>query len=187
MNIGPMYSDPVARQLYAEIASIEEQHVTQYESIIDPTETWLEKWLMHEANEVYNYWSCYTQEQDPRIKDLWERFLSYELGHLHAVMDVMKEVERRDPAELLPETLPAPIQYRSQREFVRKVLEEEVDLRALGTDFVAPDQESDETLLYRDHLNSEGMPSETVAVGYRWAPGTELAAPDAAIAAGRNS
>src|SRR3954470_16255800 len=33
MNIGPMYSDPVARQLYAEIASIEEQHVTQYESI----------------------------------------------------------------------------------------------------------------------------------------------------------
>lgn len=46
MNIGPMYADPVARQLYAEIASIEEQHVTQYESIIDPTETWLEKWLM---------------------------------------------------------------------------------------------------------------------------------------------
>jgi len=36
MNIGPMYADPVARQLYAEIASVEEQHVTQYESIIDP-------------------------------------------------------------------------------------------------------------------------------------------------------
>lgn len=43
-NIGPQYADPVARQLYAEIASIEEQHVTQYESIIDPHETWLEKW-----------------------------------------------------------------------------------------------------------------------------------------------
>src|SRR5215217_6619057 len=41
MTIGPMFSDPVARQLYAEIASIEEQHVTQYESIIDPYETWL--------------------------------------------------------------------------------------------------------------------------------------------------
>jgi hypothetical protein len=36
MTIGPMFADPVARQLYAEIASIEEQHVTQYESIIDP-------------------------------------------------------------------------------------------------------------------------------------------------------
>jgi hypothetical protein len=32
INIGPTFSDPVARQLYAEIASIEEQHVTQYES-----------------------------------------------------------------------------------------------------------------------------------------------------------
>ncbi|HYE87260.1 MAG TPA: hypothetical protein VEA16_12955, partial [Vicinamibacterales bacterium] len=42
MNIGPIFTDPVARQLYAEIASVEEQHVTQYESIIDPTETWLE-------------------------------------------------------------------------------------------------------------------------------------------------
>ena len=49
MNIGPMFADPVARQLYAEIASIEEQHVTQYESIIDPEESWLEKWVMHEA------------------------------------------------------------------------------------------------------------------------------------------
>src|SRR5690606_12606197 len=28
---------------------------SQYGSIIDPNETWLEKWLLHEANEVYNY------------------------------------------------------------------------------------------------------------------------------------
>ena len=54
MNIGPIFADPVARQLYAEIASVEEQHVTQYETIIDPTESWLGKWVLHEANEVYN-------------------------------------------------------------------------------------------------------------------------------------
>jgi hypothetical protein len=35
MTVGPTFADPIARQLYAEIASIEEQHVTQYESIID--------------------------------------------------------------------------------------------------------------------------------------------------------
>src|SRR4029453_7334093 len=39
MTIGPMFADPIARQVYAEIASIEEQHVTQYESIIAPSET----------------------------------------------------------------------------------------------------------------------------------------------------
>src|SRR5439155_19207045 len=32
LTVGPFFADPVARQLYAEIASIKEQHVTQYES-----------------------------------------------------------------------------------------------------------------------------------------------------------
>src|SRR5204863_8391986 len=41
MNVGPLFSDVLARQLYAEIASIEEQHVAQYESLLDPSETWL--------------------------------------------------------------------------------------------------------------------------------------------------
>ena len=43
VTVGPMFSDPLARQLYAEIAAIEEQHMTQYESIVDPSESWLEK------------------------------------------------------------------------------------------------------------------------------------------------
>jgi hypothetical protein len=174
MNIGPLFSDPVARQLYAEIASIEEQHVTQYESIIDPSETWLEKWLVHEATEVYNYWSCLQQEDDKRVKRVWERFLDYELGHLHFVADLMKAHERRDPAELLPKTLPEPIHYESQRAFVRQTLASEVDLRAAGTRFVGLDDESDASLSYRDQMNAHGSPSELVAVGYEWAPGTEL-------------
>lgn len=174
MTIGPMFSDPTARQLYAEIASIEEQHVTQYESIIDPYETWLEKWLMHEANEVYNYYSCVAFETDPRIKSIWERFLDYELGQLQYVMELFKKIEGRDPAEILSEKLPNPIEYRSQREFVRKVLVSEVDLRAKGKLFVPKDQEGQASIRYREQLNSEGSPSETVSAGYRWTPGTEL-------------
>jgi hypothetical protein len=185
MTVGPTFSDPVARQLYAEIASIEEQHVTQYESIIDPSETWLEKWVLHEANEVYNYWSCHEQEDDRDIKRVWARFVEYELGHLHLAMELMKKLERRDPAELLPATLPEPIQYRSQREFVRRVLDKEVDLRAAGTRFVPLDQESEESIAYRQQLNSDGVPSEVVASGYRWMPGTELSARAVEMAAGR--
>jgi hypothetical protein len=174
MNIGPMYADPVARQLYAEIASIEEQHVTQYESIIDPNETWLEKWLMHEAMEAYNYYSCVQQESNPRIKAIWERFLDYELGHLNLVCDLFKEVEGRDPAEVLPAEVPEPIAFASQREFVRKTLAEEVDLRADGPDFVQKEDEPQRSLEYRRHMNSEGSPTQVVAEGYRWTPGTEL-------------
>lgn len=175
MNIGPTFSDPVARALYAEIASIEEQHVTQYGSIIDPNETWLEKWLLYEANEVYNYYSCVESESNPRIKAIWERFLDYELGHLNIVSELFKKYERRDPAEILPRAMPDPIAYQSQREFVRKVLSQEVDLRAKETQYVPKEQEGLASQQYRDQLNSTGSPSESVAAGYRWHPGTELA------------
>lgn len=174
MNIGPLFSDPVARQLYAEIASIEEQHVTQYGSMINPDESILEKWLLHEAAEVYNYYSCAQQETNPRIKAMWERFLDYELGHFHHVAELFKQYERRDPAELFPGNLPEPIAFASQRDFVRQVLTQEVDLRAKGTQFVDKSQESQASIDYRTQLNSEGSPSETVAAGYVWTPGTEL-------------
>jgi hypothetical protein len=174
MNVGPTYADPVARQLYAEIAHIEEQHITHYESIIDPNETWLEKWLMHEANEVYNYYSCLTYETNDRIKAIWQRFLDYEIGHLRHVMELFKKHEGRDPMQVLPETLPEPIQYASQRDFVRDVLQKEVNLRAKGADFVDKKDESAVSQEYRRQLNSEGSPSETASAGYRWTPGGEL-------------
>jgi hypothetical protein len=180
MNIGPLFADPTARQLYAEIASIEEQHVTQYESIIDPNESWLEKWLVHEANEVYNYYSCMTYENNPRIKAIWERFLDYELGQLQAVMEIFKQYEKRDPAEILPEKIPSPIEYKSQRKFVREVLKDEVDIRTNGKDFVDINHESKWTREYRDQMNLDGSPSETVTAGYVWKPGTELAILDEA-------
>jgi hypothetical protein len=177
MTIGPMFADPIARQLYAEIASIEEQHVTQYESLMDPNETPLEKWLLHEATEVYNYYSCATYETNPRVKQIWERFVDYELGHLHMVMELFKEMEKRDPAEVLPPTLPELIDYQSHRQFVRETLNNEVNLRAAGPRFINAEDEPDQapaSVAYREQMNSEGSPSEIVAAGYVWTPGTEL-------------
>jgi hypothetical protein len=174
MHFGPTFADPLARQLYAEIASIEEQHVTQYESIIDPDETWLEKWLLHEANEVYNYHSCWTQETNPRLKALWERFIDYELGQFHLVRELYEKYERRDAEQVVPLLLPDPIPLKSQREFVRQVLAQEVDLRADGSQFVDKAQESPVSIDYRSYLNGSGSPSEQVAMNYRWSPGTEL-------------
>ena len=176
MHYGPWFADPLARQLYAEIASIEEQHVTQYESIIDASESWIEKWLLHEANEVYNYYSCVTQEEHPHIKAIWERFLDYELGHLQFAIDVCKEIERRDPAEFLPATLPEPIAYKSNREYVRQVLRDELDLRADGPRFVDKSQEPERSLSYRRQMNQDGSPTQTVAAGWQWSAGGELMA-----------
>lgn len=188
MTIGPMFADPVARQLYAEIASIEEQHTTQYGSLLDPSETPLEKWLLHEAMEVYNYFGCMAYETNPRIKKIWERFVDYELGHLHFVMELFKDMEDRDPAEVLPQILPEPIEYRSHRQFVRETLNNEVDLRSAGTRFITADEEPEaapNSIAYREQMNSEGSPSETVAAGYTWMPGTELVENKSVFAKGK--
>lgn len=174
MNIGPQFADPVARQLYAEIASIEDQHVTQYASLIDPSESLLEKWLLHEAMEAYNYYSCVQYESNPRLKAIWERFLDYEIGHFHHVAELFQKYEKRDPKELFPEAFPEPIKYETQRDFVRQTLNQEVDLRSKGTEYVAKGEESQESLDYRTHINSDGVPTEIVAAGYIWRPGTEL-------------
>lgn len=174
MNVGPQFADPIARQVYAEIASIEEQHVTQYESLLDPTQSLIEQWLLHEANEAYLYYGCAQQEPNPRVKAIWERMLDYELGHVQLAGACLKKYEDRDPAELFPGSLPDPFPYRSNRDFVRETLGKELDLRKRGLDFVPLAQESRASGEYRAHLNSQGSPTDTVAAGYHWRPGTEL-------------
>jgi hypothetical protein len=175
MNVGPVFSDPVARQLYAEIASVESQHITHYGSMLNPEESPLEKLLLHEATEVWNYAACAEQETNPRVKALWERFLDYELGHLQVVRQLFEQHERRDAAELLGDgALPAFIQFKSQRDFVRQTLAE-VPMRKDGTQFVDEGSEAASSIAYRDQLNADGSPSNSVSGGYLWTPGTELA------------
>jgi hypothetical protein len=174
MTVGPQFADPMARQVYAEVASIEEQHVTQYESIADAQETWLEKWVLHEATEVYNYYACYLQETNSLVKDIWERFLAYELGHLHFAIEHFRRFDKRDLGAVLPASLPEPSEHKSHRELIREVLRNEVQLRAASTQIVPLEQEPQRSSTYRDQLNSDGSPSQTVAAGYRWTPGTEL-------------
>jgi hypothetical protein len=182
MNIGPIFADALARQLYAEIASVESQHITHYGSMLNPNETPLEKLVIAEACEVWNYAGCVEQEDNPRVKAIWERFLDYELGHLQVALALFKDIERRDPAEILGDgKLPPFIQFRSQREFVREVVARETQLRKDGTQFVDEASEGQSSLAYRDAVNADGSPSDTVSTTYSWTPGTELARDDVAM------
>jgi len=124
MTIGPMFAERGARQMFADIASVERRHVAKYASLADPDETWMERWLLHEAAEAYSYWSCLESETCPRTKRIWERFLDYELGHVQFVAELFKEIEGRDPAEVLPGSLPEPVHYGDHWEFIRDVLHE---------------------------------------------------------------
>jgi rubrerythrin len=177
MTIGPMFADPTARQLYAEIASVEEQHVTHYESLVDPRESILEKWLLHEACQAYNYWSCVETESDPRIRAIWEHMLDHELGHVQLVARLFEQYERRDAQEVLSSAIRHPISYEPHREFVRETLRREIGLGAAGPNLVPREEEPERTRQYRARLNAKEQPSNLVAGGWTWRPGGELTIP----------
>src|SRR5690606_27965292 len=123
MNHGSDWIEPIARGLYAEIALIEEQHVTHYESLLDPLDSWIANWVFHEFNEVYLYWSMFTHESDRRITAMWELNCEMEIGQLQVACDFMRRYEGREPAELLPPSLPeVPVTFEPNKDYVRRVL-----------------------------------------------------------------
>ena len=126
---GFMYGDHVLRETYAEIKDVEEEHVTMYESLIDPTESMWEKFLIHEFTEVCNYYTCVEDEVDTRIKKTWEVFLDMELTHLQMAAEMFKKYEGRDPEEVIGDKIVIPNRFLSQKTYVQKVLESEVDKR----------------------------------------------------------
>ncbi len=126
---GFMYGDHILRETYAEIKDVEEEHVTMYESLIDPSETMFEKALLHEFTEVCNYYTCYEDEVDEEIKKYWEIFLEMEIAHLHIAAEMFKKYEKRDPEEIIGSEIIIPCRFKSQKAYVQKILEKEADKR----------------------------------------------------------
>ena len=165
MNHGTDWIEPIARGLYAEISLIEEQHVTHYESLLDPLDSWIAQWVFHEYNEVYLYWSMLQQESDRRIKAIWELHCDMEIGQLQVACDFMRRLEGREPADLLPPSLPeVPVTFEPNKDYVRQILAGQVDLRADGTTYVdlADLPASHRYFEYQETVNAGGAPSEQV-------------------------
>jgi hypothetical protein len=166
MTIGNRYMEPIARQLYQEIGMIEEQHVTQYESLLDPAESWFEQLVHHEYNEVYLYHSFAAQESDPKVRALWELHLGMEIEQLKVACDLMRRYDGRDPEEVLPPALPDnPVLFEPNKEYVRTVLAEQEDLNALGQGYVRDAHKRYQG--YQDAIHGEGpVASEQVIVDH---------------------
>ena len=164
-TVGNMYGSPDARQLYAEISTVEEEHVTQYESLADPTETWLERWVLHEYTECANYYTCLETEVDPRIKAVWEMFLSYELEHLRLAGEALKRLQNKDPEELMGGELPTPATFEVNREYVTEIIKGQSDLRlVMGGKWARLDELPEDwpSYAYQAAVHADGAPSETV-------------------------
>lgn len=127
MNVTNFAENDLARRLYQEIAMVEEEHVTQYESLMDPNASWFEMLLWHEYCECYLYWSCYQTETDPYIKGLWEQNLAFEITHLHKASQMLEKYEKKHWQEVIKEgEFPEPICLHENIEYVRKILDDTV-------------------------------------------------------------
>lgn len=162
---GYLFPQREARELYAEIGQVEEEHVTQYESLMDPTETLIERQINHELTEIYNYFHCYEQETDPRIREIWEEHLGMELTHLQLWGEMLRKYEGREPQEIFGEQMTVDFKFTENKEYIRSVLDLQADVRLGGnggwvwkSDLPA-DAPSEAR---RELLNADGVPSDEV-------------------------
>jgi len=163
---GMMYPDDLARKLYAEIAEIEEEHVTQYENVGDPRESPLERLAMIHLNEAYNYFSCAVTETDERIADIWEHFCEMEITHFLVCGALMEHYEKRNIRDVMRTDVIEPlIVFEPNKEYVNQVLNREIEFEPLNMEFVNyHDLPKDwPSFGYRDRVNAGGVPSEIVA------------------------
>jgi rubrerythrin len=162
---GANLQNDLARKLYAEIAEIEEQHVSQYEAVGDPEVSHLEMLTLMQLTEAYNYYSCAQTEPNERLRAVWETFTAHEMEHVNICADLLEQYEGKDLKQLIKQDTIAPlIVFEPNKEYVNKVLETQVNLRPYNMRFFPEDQLPPDwpSFAYQAKVNEGGVPSEIV-------------------------
>ena len=183
---GFMYGNDILRRTYAEIKDVEEEHVTMYESLIDPTESVWEKLVMHEYCEICNYHNCMKDETDERLKLIWEEFMMHEIEHLHIANKLLQKYEKRDAEEIIGDKVFDTCTFMIQKDYVQKILEKEIDKRMDGTEkmgYTTIDKLPEDWASYdvQEILNGDGAPTEQTIVLIREHIGRDIVTADEAL------
>lgn len=158
MNVCGAYSNDRGRRLYQEIGMIEEQHVTQYGALLDPTATWFECLLMHQYTECYLYWSCMQTETNPKLVKVWERLMNQEIAHVHMAAQLLEKHEGKIHRHVVGAgDFPDPVKLCSNIEYVRSVLNDTVEQTAILEDYCTLDQLPSNAAFYKyqEQVNHE--------------------------------
>ena len=162
MNTAALWPEETGRRLYQEIGMVEEQHVSQYGSLLNPSMSWLENLLVHQYTECWLYWSCGETETDSRIRKIWEFMFEQELMHLHIAEGLLKNCEGKQWQQVIPDAeFPAPLCLESNIDYVRCVLGGTVNLTAMREDYVdvcaVPEHGT-----FADYQNQVNLPLQNV-------------------------
>ena len=181
MNVCGIYQSEIGRKLYQEIGMVEEEHVSQYASLLNPQATWLEKLLTQQYAECWLYWSATQTEKDPRIRAFWEELFEEEITHLHFAANLLKHFENKEWQQILPDgEFPQPLLLKSNIEYIRNILRDTAQLTAVRESWGDVDTlHSDfDFFRYQEMIQSdiETVPSHRVieqyieknGVDYRW-------------------
>lgn len=167
MNISQWYKNDLGRKLYAEIGMVEEEHVTQYESLKDPTCTWLEQWVLHEYTEAYLYYSAYSEEKDANIKRIWLEHFEMECAHLKLACYLFEKYEKGNYKTVFGSgEFPRLLTLGTNKQYVRDVLERTILLTGNRASYIDVMRLKDNAdfFLYQNEIikDSETVPSHMV-------------------------
>ena len=146
---------------------VEEEHVTHYGALLDPTLTWLENLLLHEYQECYLYYSFYETEVDRSVKKIWEEHFEQEVLHLHMAVDLLKKYEGTEWQEGIPDgEFPELLKFQPTKDYVREVLASQVTLTAENEEFADIDDIPSDYRFFawNEHINgrTQDVPSHRV-------------------------
>src|SRR5581483_4704234 len=99
-----------------------------------------------------------------RVRKLYELHCEMEIEHLRIACEMMRQVEKRDPEELLPPAIETPMVFQENKEYVREVLASQIDLTSKETNFLPIGKlPSDHRYYdYQATVNKGAVPTEAV-------------------------
>lgn len=166
MNIAQWYKNDLGRKLYSEIALIEEEHVSQYESLKDPNMTWLEQWVMHEFTECYLYYSGMQSEQNKNLLSIWKEHFEMECAHLKIASALLEKYERKSYKDVCGDgEFPTLLELGTNKEYVRDVLKNTVNNTSLNKKYFDICDLPKDNIFFQfqnDTINESNVPSHQV-------------------------
>lgn len=125
-------------------------------------------------------------ETDERLKSIWEEFMMHEIGHLHIANKLLQKFEKRDAEEIIGDTTYDPCTFKSQKEYVQNILENEVDKRLDGTDkmsYTTINKLPDDWASYdfQETVNADGAPTEQTIILIQENIGYDITTADEAL------
>lgn len=168
MNIAGFHNSELGKKLYSEIAMIEEQHVTEYGSLMDTTCSWLESWLIHEYTECYLYYSCYVDETDANIKDIFYTRYLEECGHLQYVAKLLEKYEGKpwQAVYTCGGDFPELLHFEGNIDYIRNVLAKTINYTRCDEEYCTTNNISDKSNYFKYQKENikkpESLPSHMV-------------------------